>query len=121
MSIRILENCTIFDGVNEELIEGGSVLIENDRIREVSDTKVSHHDAEVTDLGGRFLMPGLLDIHFHAYSISFNMSLLDNMTMPLKVAHAAQDFSSLCIVFWKFFWRKACFLRTPPLQTSRRS
>jgi imidazolonepropionase-like amidohydrolase len=90
MSIQILKNCTIFDGVNEDLIEGGSIVIENDRIREVSETEVKHSDAEVTNMGGRFLMPGLLDIHFHAYSITFNMSMLDNMTMPQKVAHAAR-------------------------------
>jgi len=90
MSVRILENCTIFDGVNEDLIENGSIVIENDRIREVSGSQVKHRDAVVTDMGGRFLMPGLLDVHFHAYSITFNMALLDNMTVPQKVAHAAR-------------------------------
>jgi hypothetical protein len=32
------------------------------------------------------VMPGLIDVHFHVYSISLNMYLLDNMTMPMKVA-----------------------------------
>ena len=90
MSIRILENCTIFDGHSEELIEGGSIVIENDRIRELSAGHVKMNEAERVDMGGRFVMPGLLDIHFHAYSITFNMSVLDTMTMPLKVAHAAR-------------------------------
>ena len=36
MAITILENCLIFDGVNEELIDGGSVVVEDDRIKEVS-------------------------------------------------------------------------------------
>lgn len=90
MTIQILKNCQIFDGVNEELIEGGSIVIENDRIREVSSNSAKINGADVIDMGGRFVMPGLLDIHFHAYSITLNMSLLDNMTMPLKVAHAAR-------------------------------
>ena len=90
MSIQILKNCTIFDGVSEELIEGGSIVIEDDRIREVSGGETQLNDASVIDLGGRFVMPGLLDIHFHAYSITFDMSVLDNMTMPQKVAHAAR-------------------------------
>jgi imidazolonepropionase-like amidohydrolase len=90
MTIRILKNCTIFDGDSEELIEGGSIVIENELIREVTAGDFQSNDADVIDLGGRFVMPGLLDIHFHAYSITFNMSRLDNMTMPLKVAHAAR-------------------------------
>ncbi|NIB45077.1 amidohydrolase family protein [Pseudomaricurvus alkylphenolicus] len=90
MTINILKNCTIFDGSNEELIENGSIVIENDLIREVTTGDVSLSDAGVIDMGGRFVMPGLLDLHFHAYSITFNMHKLDTMTMPMKVAHAAR-------------------------------
>jgi len=90
MTIQILENCKIFDGVNEELIDGGSIVIENDRIKEVSSGSAQLNGADVIDMGGRFVMPGLLDVHFHAYSITFNMQVLDNMTMPQKVAHAAR-------------------------------
>ncbi len=90
MSIKILKNCTIFDGSNEELIEAGSIVIENDIIREVVSGDVNLTDADVIDMGNRFVMPGLLDLHFHAYSITFNMSVLDSMTMPMKVAHAAR-------------------------------
>src|SRR5690349_14271310 len=90
MSIKILKNGLIFDGHNEVLIEGGSIVIENDTIREVARGDVTIDSADVIDLGGRFVMPGLLDIHFHVYSVSFNMHLLDNMTIPLKVAHAAR-------------------------------
>lgn len=90
MSIKILKNCQIFDGRNEALIEGGSIVIENDKIREVTASPVTLADAMVIDMGGRFVMPGLIDAHFHAYSISLNMQLIDSMTMPLKVAHAAR-------------------------------
>ncbi len=90
MGVTILKNATIFDGSSEELIEGGSVVLEGDRIREVGGPALTCEGAETVDLGGRFLMPGLLDIHFHAYSITFNMHRLDSMTMPMKVAHAAR-------------------------------
>lgn len=90
MSIRILRNCTVFDGVNEALLEGASIVIEGDRIREVAEQDVKQSAAESVDMGGRFVMPGLLDVHFHAYSITFDMSVLDNMTAPQKVAHAAR-------------------------------
>src|SRR3546814_3217937 len=90
MTIKILRNATIFDGHGEELTEGGSIVIEGDRIREVGGSSLRCDGAEVVDLDGRFLMPGLLDIHFHAYGITFNMHRMDSMTMPLKVAHAAR-------------------------------
>jgi imidazolonepropionase-like amidohydrolase len=90
MSIKILKNCLIFDGRDEALIENGSIVIENDRIREVAGGDVKLDGAAVVDMGGRFVMPGLLDIHFHVYGISFDMHRIDTMTMPLKVAHAAR-------------------------------
>lgn len=90
MSIKILKNCRIFDGRDENLVEGGSIVIENDRIREVARKDASVNGATVVDMGGRFVMPGLIDLHFHVYSISLNMQLVDTMTMPLKVAHAAR-------------------------------
>ena len=90
MSIKVLKNCVIFDGRNEALIEGGSIVIENDKIREVSAKAERIDGAAVIDMGGRFVMPGLIDVHFHVYSISLNMQLVDSMTMPVKVAYAAR-------------------------------
>jgi len=88
--MKILSNCLIFDGHNEDLLENAYVVIEDGRIRDVSQGALPSSDATVHDMGGRFVMPGLLDIHFHAYSITFNMTVLDRMTMPLKVAHAVR-------------------------------
>lgn len=90
MSIKILKNGLIFDGRNEALIGNGSIVIEDDKIREVGAGDAHIEGATVIDLGGRFVMPGLIDAHFHAYSISLNMQLVDSMTIPLKVAHAAR-------------------------------
>jgi imidazolonepropionase-like amidohydrolase len=90
MGITILKSGLIFDGRSEELVEGGSVVIENDKIREVSDGDVRIDGATVIDMDGRFVMPGLIDAHFHVYSISLNMQLVDSMTMPVKVAYAAR-------------------------------
>ena len=61
-----LTNARVFDGVNEACPEGMSVLVEGDRIREVSD-KALKADRTI-DCGGRTLMPGLIDAHFHAYA-----------------------------------------------------
>jgi imidazolonepropionase-like amidohydrolase len=88
--MKVLTNAVVFDGSSDELIEGGSIVIEDGVIREVAEGTASLAGAEVIDLGGRFVMPGLIDAHFHAYSITFNMAVLDTMTAPMKVAHAAR-------------------------------
>ncbi len=84
----LLTDAVIFDGESEELIEGGSVLVEGDTIREVAAGTIKAGSAEVIDCGGRFLMPGLVDAHFHAYSATFDMHALDRMPGPLLAAHA---------------------------------
>lgn len=88
MALQILKNALVFDGHNEELLEGASVAIEGGRIREIKQGDIQLDGADVIDLKGKFLMPGLLDLHFHAYSISFNMYELDHMPAPLKVSHS---------------------------------
>lgn len=84
----VFRNAVVFDGSSEELLEGASVVVEGDRLREVSPGNVSLEGARVIDLAGRFLMPGLLDLHFHAYSASFDMHKLDRMPRPLLVSYA---------------------------------
>jgi len=86
--LKILKNAVVFDGIHEEQLEGACVVVEGERIREVSQGEVRLDGAEVLDLKGKFLMPGLLDLHFHGYSASFNMSKLDHMPKPLLVSHA---------------------------------
>jgi imidazolonepropionase-like amidohydrolase len=84
----ILRHALMFDGVHAELVEDASVVIENGRIREVGAGDLAVAGATVLDLGGRFLMPGLLDLHFHAYAVSFDSDVLDRMPQPLLVSHA---------------------------------
>ncbi len=85
-----LENAVVFDGFSEELSEGVSVLIENDRIREVSrGASISSPDVRM-DCGGRFLMPGLIDAHFHAYTPTFDILSTDQMPAAFLVSHAVR-------------------------------
>lgn len=88
MTILVLHNARIFDGVSDAIIEGASVTIEGDCIREVSEKTTKRGASIAIDCGGRFLMPGLIDLHFHAYSATFDHSWLDRMPKPLLVAHA---------------------------------
>jgi imidazolonepropionase-like amidohydrolase len=84
----LLTHGLLFDGAHAELVEDAAVVIENGRICEVGSGDLRFADAAVVDLGGRFLMPGLIDLHFHAYAVSFDSDVLDLMPQPLLVSHA---------------------------------
>src|SRR5688572_25798912 len=88
--ITVLANATIFDGASEELVENGTVVIEGDRIREVTSGTVRYSDSRVVDCGGRYLMPGLIDCHVHAYSPTFNLPVADHMPASLLTAYATK-------------------------------
>jgi imidazolonepropionase-like amidohydrolase len=86
----VLENARIFDGTNGECPEGMSVVIEGERIREISDRPVALDGIRRIDLGGRTLMPGLIDLHIHAYASHVNFQRVDAAGEPYRTAHAAR-------------------------------
>ena len=88
--IVVLANARVFDGVSEEIAEGHHVVVDGGRIREVTASRPSFRDATVLDCRGRYLMPGLIDAHFHAYSPSFDIAGGDRMPSALMASHAAR-------------------------------
>ena len=78
----------VFDGVGDELLEGVEVLVEGSRIVEVSDVPIQSATAEVVDLRGRTLMPGLIDAHYHAIAASPDLGTIDHMPASLIAQHA---------------------------------
>lgn len=77
----LIQNVLIFDGTNEKLPQG-NVRIEGNRIQQISAEPIDAAGATVIDGKGKFLMPGLIDAHWHAY-----MSC--NTMMDLLVADTA--------------------------------
>jgi imidazolonepropionase-like amidohydrolase len=62
----VLENACLIDCVRPGVQGGVRVTIENGRIAEVSDgSSPIARDAQVIDLGGAYLLPGLWDVHVH--------------------------------------------------------
>lgn len=86
----LLENARIFDGVSDECAEGMSVLIEDGRIREVSGHPIKADDAQRIDVAGKTLMPGLIDLHIHAYFSDLNAKVVDGRDAPYRTAHAVK-------------------------------
>lgn len=86
----VLENARLFDGYSAECAEGLSVLIEGNVIREVSDKAIKADDAQRIDLGGKTLMPGLIDLHIHAYFSDLNVTTVDLRDTAYRTAHAVR-------------------------------
>ncbi len=65
-AIKVFKNANILDCVTNEPYPG-CIVVEGDRIREVLDyqERVSPKKAQVFDLGGKFILPGLIDAHVH--------------------------------------------------------
>ncbi|MEW9838576.1 metal-dependent hydrolase family protein [Mesorhizobium marinum] len=62
----LFTNVNVFDGKNETLINNANVLIEGNLIKTISTSPINAEDATVIDGGGRTLMPGLIDMHWHS-------------------------------------------------------
>ena len=93
MSMIELRNARLFDGINDECPEGMSVLVEDGTIREVADKPIKSADAQRIDVGGRTLMPGLIDAHVHAYA-----SDVDCRKSTRRASRIARRMRSACSV-----------------------
>jgi len=64
-SAVLFTNANVFDGQNENLAEGMSVLIEGNKITKIAKSITPPQGATVIDAKGKTLMPGLIDAHWH--------------------------------------------------------
>ena len=88
----VFEGCRVFDGVSAEPREDASVVVEDGRIKEVADGAVrAPADATRVACGGRTLMPGLIDAHFHALLVDLNIQSIDDMPASLLYQHARHN------------------------------
>ncbi|WP_340075853.1 amidohydrolase family protein [Leptobacterium sp. I13] len=65
----LFTNATIITMEGDEIIENGSVWVENNRIKAVGkpDEVNAPKDAKVIDLKGKYLIPGFVDTHAHMW------------------------------------------------------
>ena len=87
----LLKNVNIFDGTGGKLVEGQGVLVEGRLIKALVASADTVADADVIDCGGRTLMPGMIDAHWH--SILAGISQMVAMTADIPYVHlvAAQE------------------------------
>ena len=67
-SVTVFENVRIFDGKSGQLSSPSYVLVRGNLIERISTTPIPtdrRADTVLVDGGGRTLMPGLIDMHWH--------------------------------------------------------
>ena len=64
-SVTLFQNVRIFDGKNGALSQPSNVLVRDNKVERISAAAITA-DAQVINGGGRVLMPGLIDAHWHA-------------------------------------------------------
>ena len=103
MSAVLFKNANLLDPLQADLLEGHHVLVEDGKIKEVSDKPLSSSSARVIDAGGRTLMPGLIDLHAHVMATQLNLStqgvLPDALVMmravPIMAAMLRRGFTTI--------------------------
>src|SRR5271165_1386446 len=90
MAAIIFANCAVLDGTNRERREDCHVLVEGDRIREVSDRPIASAAAERVDLQGCTLMPGLIDAHVHVLAVDAALARLADRPVTLLTLQGAR-------------------------------
>ena len=61
----LFTNVNVFDGVNEALIENANVVVTGNKISQISTEPLAVAGGTVIDGGGRTMIPGLIDVHWH--------------------------------------------------------
>ncbi|GAA3713193.1 amidohydrolase family protein [Oceanisphaera sediminis] len=64
-AVTLFTNVNVFDGVNEKLIKNANVVVSGNLITDISTEPLAVAGGKVIDGGGRTMIPGLIDAHWH--------------------------------------------------------
>jgi imidazolonepropionase-like amidohydrolase len=90
MAAIIFANAAVLDATSGELHQGHHVLVEGDRIKEVSDRPLAFAEATTIDLAGGTLLPGLIDAHVHVIAVDAALSRLAEQPLTLTSLQAGK-------------------------------
>jgi imidazolonepropionase-like amidohydrolase len=91
MTIYHFKNFEMLDPDAGELHGGHELVVEGDRIKDVSVGPIKLSQASVIDCGGRTLMPGLIDSHVHVVLSEVALRNLESVPLTLMTARAAES------------------------------
>ena len=90
MNQLLFKNARIFNGVDENCPEGMFVLVADGKIQEISDVQPNVADAQLIDVAGRTLMPGMIDAHVHAFASDVSVHKVEALGEAYRTAHAVR-------------------------------
>jgi len=90
MSTILIQNSNLLDVEKAEIIEGVNVLIEENKISELSDKEIKSSTATKIDARGKTLMPGLIDAHVHITATSVDLGRISNYPHSLTALRAGK-------------------------------
>lgn len=85
----LFRNAKLLDPNQDALQGGASVLVEGDKIKEVSTKPIKAPKAQAVDCGGRTIMPGLIDCHVHVFLSEVSIPSLERMPLTVMTARGA--------------------------------
>ena len=94
MKPMLIHNARVFCGVDEEVIDDGTVWVTNGFIRYAGPSVDFHHDGtdvEVYDAEGKFVMPGMTESHVHLSYNNAHPQQLNNQPLPLAMLDAVEN------------------------------
>ena len=94
MAMTVFRNVRVWDASRDAPADG-EVLVEDDRIVEVSDKRIEAAAANEVDGRGGVLMPGLIDCHCHVMLSDVNPQRLDEVPPSLMTAMAAESMKDM--------------------------
>jgi imidazolonepropionase-like amidohydrolase len=90
MGVIILQNASVLDPERGELAEGQSVVVDGSRIADVGPGLAGPDDAVVFDVGGRTVMPGLIDAHTHPAVVDMDLFAMAEWSPSYVAARAGR-------------------------------
>ena len=90
MASFLFKNAAILDGQSKELRSDHHVLVEDNRIVEVSDKPIKSETSHNIDVKGMTLMPGLIDAHVHVKATIVNVGRLSDIPVSYLTADAGK-------------------------------
>ncbi len=89
MPDTLFTNAAVLDVAAGQLVRGQSVLVTDDRIAAVGSDLTAPPGATSTDLGGKTLMPGLIDCHVHVTAATADLAQIEAWSPTYLAARAA--------------------------------
>ena len=94
MKPMLIHNARVFCGVDEEVIDDGTVWVANGFVRYAGPSVDFRHDGtdvEIYDAEGKFVMPGMTESHVHLSYNNAHPQQLNDQPLPLAMLDAVEN------------------------------